>query len=58
MPKLTGEHKNRFLFRLEEQRHLMRKSMAEFLAGDVAEAVRLAIAMRILVHETASCAPC
>jgi hypothetical protein len=58
MAKLTGEDRRKFLSeKLEEQRHLLRKSIAEFASGDLAEAVRLAIAMRVLVHETGSCKP-
>jgi hypothetical protein len=53
MAKLTGDDKKKFLGeKLEEQRHLLGKSIKEFASGDLAEAVRLAIAMRVLVHET------
>jgi hypothetical protein len=58
MAKLTGDEKKKFLNeRLEEQRHLLAKSIAGFASGDLAEAVRLAIAMRVLVHETGSSKP-
>jgi len=58
MPKLTGDDKKKFLReRLEEQRHLLDKSIREFASGDLTESVRLAIAMRVLVHETASSKP-
>jgi hypothetical protein len=53
MAKLRGEEQKRFLReKLAEQRHLLHKSINEFVCGDLAEAVRLAIAMRVLVHET------
>jgi len=58
MAKLTGEDQKKFLReKLEEQRHLLRKSIKEFAKGDLAEAVRIAIGMRILVHETSSSKP-
>ena len=58
MAQLTGEEKKQFLRqKLEEQRHLLRKSIKEFEAGDLAEAIRLAVAIRVLVHETSSCKP-
>jgi hypothetical protein len=58
MAKLTGDDKKKFLGeKLEEQRHLLGKSIREFASGDLAEAVRLAVAMRVLVHETGSCKP-
>jgi hypothetical protein len=58
MVGLTGDDKKKFLReRLEEQRHLLQKSIREFASGDLAEAVRLAVAMRVLVHETGSCKP-
>jgi hypothetical protein len=58
MAKLTeGDHK-KFLHRsLEEQRHFLRKSIKEFTSGDLAEAVRIATTMRVLVHETGSSKP-
>lgn len=52
MAKLTGDDKRKFLSeKLEEQRHLLAKSIKEFAEGDLAEAVRLAVCMRVLVHE-------
>jgi len=58
MAKLTGEDQKKFLReKLEEQRHLLRKSIKEFAAGDLAEGVRIAIATRILVHETGNSKP-
>lgn len=58
MAKLTGEDKKKFLSeKLEEQRHLLDKSIKEFASGDLAEAVRLAIAMRVMVHETGGSKP-
>jgi hypothetical protein len=33
------------------------QTIAEFAAGDLAEAVRMAVAMRVLVHETGSSKP-
>jgi hypothetical protein len=58
MAKLTGEDQKKFLReKLEEQRHLLGKSIKEFANGDLAEGVRLAIAIRILVHETGNSKP-
>jgi len=58
MAKLSGDEKKRYLReRLEEQRHLVNKSIVEFASGDLAEAVRLAVSMRVLVHETGSQKP-
>jgi hypothetical protein len=58
MAKLAGDDKKRFLQeKLEEQRHLLRKSITEFASGDLAEAVRIAVVVRILVHETGSQKP-
>jgi hypothetical protein len=58
MAKLTGEDQRKFLReKLEEQRHLLHKSIKEFAAGDLAEAARIAIAMRMLVHETGNSKP-
>jgi|SRR5580704_7675158 hypothetical protein len=58
MAKLTGDEKKKFLReKLEEQRHLLGKSIREFASGDLAEGVRLAIAMRVLVHETGGSKP-
>ena len=58
MAKLTGDERKAFLReKLEEQRHLLDKSIKEFVSGDLAEGVRLAISMRVLVHETGSSKP-
>jgi len=58
MAKLTGEEKKKFLReKLEEQRHLLGKSIKEFTSGDLSEAVRIATIMRVLVHETGRCKP-
>lgn len=58
MAKLTGNDKKKFLrTKLEEQRGFLRKSIKEFASGDLAEAVRLAMTIRVLVHETGSCTP-
>lgn len=43
--------------RLEEQRHLLRKSIREMAAGDLAEAIHIAAIIRVLVHETGSSKP-
>lgn len=45
------------LERLGELRHLLRKSVADLCAGDLAEAVRIATAIRVMVHETGSSKP-
>lgn len=58
MAKLTGEEKKKFLReKLEEQRHLLGKSVKEFTCGDLSDAVRIATIMRVLVHETGRCKP-
>lgn len=58
MAKLTGEEKKKFLReKLGEQGHLLGKSVKEFTAGDLSEAVRIATIMRVLVHETGRCKP-
>src|ERR1700728_122201 len=46
-----------FRERLKEQRGFLRRSLQAFLDGDAAEAVRIATAIRILVHETKSAKP-
>ena len=58
MAQLTGEGKKKFLReRLEELRHLLGKSIKEFASGDLAEGIRLATAIRVLVHETGNSKP-
>jgi hypothetical protein len=58
MAKLIGVEKKTFLLeKLEEQCHLLRKSVADFSSGDLTEAVRMAVAIRVLVHETGSQKP-
>jgi hypothetical protein len=42
---------------LEEQRHLLRKSVSAICEGDLAEAIRVATTIRVLVHETSSSKP-
>ena len=55
MAKLSGENKKQYLReRFEEQRLFLSKSIKEFVSGDLAEAVRIAITIRVLVHETGS----
>src|SRR5260370_35364869 len=46
-----------FLDKLEEQRHLLQKSVKEMTKGDLAEAIRVATALRTLIHETGSSKP-
>ena len=42
-----------YLFeRLREQTHFLLKSLEAFYAGDIAEAVRIAVTIRVLVHKT------
>lgn len=58
MAKLAGDEKKSFLRdKLEEQRHFLSKSIRDFVSGDLSEAVRLATAIRVLVHETGNSAP-
>lgn len=55
---MKTEDRKRFLReKLEEQRHLLRKSIREMVAGDLAEAIRIATGIRVLVHETGSSKP-
>ena len=56
---MDNERRRRFLIeRLEEQRHLLQKSIKDMTEkGDLAEAVRVAIAIRILVHERGNSKP-
>jgi len=44
--------KEYFLERLREQRHLLNKSVTEMMKGDLAEALRVAASLRVLIHET------
>jgi hypothetical protein len=58
MAKLTtAERKARLLGALEEQRHFLNKSVTAMSAGDLAEALRIATVIRVLVHESASSTP-
>jgi hypothetical protein len=58
MAKLTGEDQKKFLReKLEEQRHFLCKSLDALTSGDLAEGVRAAASIRVLVHETASSKP-
>jgi hypothetical protein len=58
MAKLSAEEQKKFLReRLEEQRHLLRKSINELASGDLAEGLRIAVVIRVLAHETASSKP-
>jgi hypothetical protein len=58
MAKLSPEDRSSFLSaKFEEQRHLLRKSVKELVAGDLAEGVRIATIIRVLVHETGNSVP-
>jgi hypothetical protein len=58
MAKLSPENQKKFLHeKLEEQRHLLRKSVDELANGDLAEGVRIATTVRVLVHESGSSKP-
>jgi hypothetical protein len=58
MSSLKGNDKKRYLLeRLGELRHLLRKSVADLCAGDLAEALRIATTIRVMVHETGSSKP-
>jgi hypothetical protein len=58
MAKLsTSERHARLREKLEEQRHLLRKSIDELAAGDLAEALHVSAILRLLVHESASSKP-
>jgi hypothetical protein len=46
-----------FLDKLDEQRHLLRKSVKDMTAGDLAEAIRVATVVRTLIHETGNSKP-
>jgi hypothetical protein len=53
----TEARKKAFLEKLEEQRHLLRKSVKDMATGDLAEAIRVATILRTLIHETGSSKP-
>jgi|SRR5580692_10374095 hypothetical protein len=58
MPKLVATDAKRFLLeRLQEQYHLLKKSVDEIKRGDLAEGIRIATAVRVLVHESGSSKP-
>jgi hypothetical protein len=58
MPKLVATDAKTFLQeRLQEQYHLLRKSVDEIKRGDLAEGIRIATAVRVLVHESGSSKP-
>ena len=58
MAKLSASERKKFLLRrLEEQRHLLKKSIEAMAAGDLLEALRVATSVRVLVHETGSSKP-
>lgn len=58
MAKLTTlERKGLLRSKLEEQRHLLRKSIDDMAAGDLAEALRISTILRVLMHETGNSAP-
>lgn len=50
MPKLKKEFLQQAL---QEQRHLLEKSVTAMTKGDLAEALRVATCLRVLIHETA-----
>jgi hypothetical protein len=53
--KLSTQERKRFVYeKLEEQRHLLRKSVKEITAGDLIEALRVSTIIRVLVHDTGS----
>jgi hypothetical protein len=58
MSKLNSDERKLFVAaKFEEQRHLLRKSLKELVAGDLAEGIRIATIIRVLVHETGSSKP-
>jgi hypothetical protein len=58
MEKLNSSERRAALrLRLEEQRHLLRKSINDLAKGDLAEALRISVILRMLVHETAASKP-
>src|SRR5467141_2330949 len=58
MAKLTAsERQARLREKLEEQRHLLRKSINDLAAGDLAEALRISTILRVLIHETGNSTP-
>ena len=57
MGKLSTVERKKFVYeKLGEQRHLLRKSVEEIVAGDLTEALRVATTIRVLIHETGSSA--
>lgn len=58
MAKLTALERQAVLrSKLEEQCHLLRKSIDDLAAGDLAEALRISTILRVLVHETGNSTP-
>jgi hypothetical protein len=58
MAKLTTSDRQAILrSKLEEQRHLLRKSIDGLAAGDLAEALQISTRLRVLVHETGNSTP-
>jgi len=58
MAKLTASERRAVLrSKLEEQCHLLRKSINDLAGGDLVEALRISIILRVLVHETAGNTP-
>jgi hypothetical protein len=58
MPKLEPSQASKFIQeKLEEQRHLLQKSIKDVAAGDLIETIRVASIIRVLVHETGSSKP-
>jgi len=48
MPKVTKEFLRE---KLREQKHLLKKSTSDMTEGDLAEALRVAASLRVLIHE-------
>jgi hypothetical protein len=58
MAKLTSSERQVLLkVKLDEQRHLLRKSIDGLAVGDLAEALRVSTILRILMHESGSTKP-
>jgi hypothetical protein len=58
MAKMTADERKAFFKKaLEEQRHLLKKTIQEMADGDLIPALQIATIIRVLVHETGSSKP-
>ena len=58
MPQMTNdERKDFYLSKLDEHRHLIKTALARMEAGDLTQALTIAMSIRTLVHETGKSTP-